>query len=128
MNCTFFRKPLPIHALSEWLAACEQRIDPASPLATRRREDRFDSYRELTFRVADNERIVSGIALNISQSGLCLKVPVRLRRSDVLHLEACHFTPCREASVRWVRPLGDACYMAGLQCLTRDQVRTSSVI
>jgi len=122
LGCTFFRKPFTISALSAWLTGCEQRVDQSRPLASRRREERFESYRELTLRVAHTEQVITGVAVNISQSGLCLKVPARIRQSDSIHIDECHFMACREASVRWVRPLGNDAYLAGLQCLAPEQV------
>ncbi len=121
LGSAFFRKPFTMHALSEWLAACEQRIDLARPLTPRRREERFESYRELTIRIAHSNQVVSGVAVNISQSGLCLKVPALLRNSDILHFSECSFSSCTRASVRWVRPIGNDSYIAGVQCLLRDQ-------
>ena len=116
MGCMFFRKPFTIFALSEWLSGCEKRVDITAPLATRRREERFESYRELTVRVASSDQLLTGVAVNISRSGLCLKVPALLRNADTIHLAEKESGICCQATVRWVRPLGGDAYLAGLQC------------
>ncbi len=121
LGCGFFKKPFTISDLSTWLGECEQRVDQTRPLASRRREERFESYREVTLRIAQGEQVITGVAVNISQSGLCLKVPARIRPSDCIHIDECHFMVCREASVKWVRPIGNDAYMAGLQCLSQDR-------
>ena len=120
MGCMFFRKPFTISELTEWLAACEQRIDLTRPLATRRREERYESCRELSVRIVHTDKVLSGIAVNISRSGLCLKVPGRIKHSDIIHLQECTFSACSEASVKWVRPLGGENYLAGVQYLSTD--------
>ncbi len=121
MGCRFFRKPFTISAVAEWLAACEQRVDLTRPLATRRKEERIESCRELNVRIVRTDRVLSGIAVNISRSGLCLKVPGRIRHSDILHLQECTFSACSEASVKWVRPLGEEHYLVGAQYLSADR-------
>lgn len=120
LGCTFFRKPFTIHAIAAWLADCEQRADLSVPLTSRRREARFESYRELTLRISQTDQVLTGIAVNISQSGLCLKIPAKLRQSDSVHIDECHFLTCTEASVRWVKPLGNDAYIAGLLCLSQE--------
>ncbi|MDH4161165.1 MAG: response regulator [Nitrospirota bacterium] len=112
----FLQKPFTIFKLSEWLSQCEQRMDLGRQLATRRQEERFDSFREVTFRVPTQDRTFTGVAVNISRSGLCLKVPMPLQREETLHIDAGHFSTCRQASVRWVQPADNGSYLAGLHC------------
>ncbi len=128
MGSMFFRKPFTIFALSEWLAECEQRVDLTKPLATRRKEDRFESYRELSVRIGQTNCVVSGIAVNISKSGFCLEVAAPLRRSDVIHFLDCPFTTYRAASVRWVRSCGSDACLVGVQCLTKERVAGRSLL
>jgi DNA-binding response OmpR family regulator len=116
LGCNFFQKPFTLYALSEWLSACENRIDLGSPLATRRKEERFESHREVTFRVTSTDQICTGIAINMSPSGLCLKIPTPLRREDTISLHAGHFHSCQQASVRWVKQIDSNSYIAGLHC------------
>jgi CheY-like chemotaxis protein len=116
LGCSFLRKPFTLDALAEWLSACEKRLSLESPLATRRREERFESQREVSFRISSADRLYTGIAVNMSPSGLCLRVPAPLRREDTISLQAGNFHPCQRASVQWVRQIGAGEYMAGLHC------------
>lgn len=118
MGCVFFPKPFSLYALSEWVYACEQQMDLSAPLATRRREDRFESYREVTCRLPRTGQSVTAVAVNVSPSGLCVKVPATLREEDMISIEAGHFDACTRASVRWVRPLDGSSSLAGLRCCT----------
>src|SRR5512137_1894701 len=37
LGCNFLQKPFTLYALTEWLGACEKRIDLSVPLSTRRK-------------------------------------------------------------------------------------------
>lgn len=116
IGCRFFQKPFTLIALSEWLTECEKRMDLERPLASRRREARYDSYREITFRTPAAQEAMTGIAVNISPSGLCIKAPLKLAREETIRIDAGHFTACQQASVRWVRKIDHASFLAGLRC------------
>jgi DNA-binding response OmpR family regulator len=117
MGCMFFSKPFTLFALSEWVSACEQRMDLSRPLATRRSEERFDSYRVVTFRIHRTDQPLTGVAVNVSPSGLCIKAPAPLlRREDTISIDAGHFAACTRASVRWVRYINGSSCLAGLSC------------
>jgi len=116
LGCNFLQKPFTLYALSEWLGACEKRFDLGSPLATRRKEERFESDREVTFSISSTDQLYTGIAVNMSPSGLCLKIPAPLRREDTIRLHAGNFHSCQQASVRWVKQIDSNAYMAGVCC------------
>jgi FixJ family two-component response regulator len=116
MGCRFFAKPFTLFALSEWVAACERTMDLSRQLATRRKEERFESYREVTVLLPRTGLSVTGVAVNISPSGLCLKVSSPLLRDDRVRIDAGHFDSCKQASVRWVRPVDGSSFLAGLSC------------
>lgn len=116
LGCLFLKKPFALATLSEWLASCEERMDLLKPLATRRREERFDSFREILFRVQDRDEPIAGIALNISRSGFCMRAPLPLKREDSVLVDAGHFSTCKRASVRWVKSESDGSFLAGLVC------------
>jgi DNA-binding response OmpR family regulator len=120
LGCSVFRKPFTLYSLSEWLAGCEHRMDLRLPLSTRRKEERYVSYREITFRLPAGASLVSGIALNMSPSGFCLKVPALLRQEQVINIQGGHFHSCQRASVRWVRQIDDGACLAGLRCTSRE--------
>jgi DNA-binding response OmpR family regulator len=113
---TFLQKPFTLNALSEWLDACEKRIDRGRPLATRRKEERFESHREVTFSISSTDLLVTGIAVNMSTSGLCLKISAPLRREDTIKLHAGYFHSCQEATIRWVKQIDNGAYIAGVRC------------
>jgi CheY-like chemotaxis protein len=116
LGCTFFQKPFNLHTLMEWLAGCEQRIDLSQRLATRRKEQRFDSDREIVFKIPDSDDVHSGIAVNTSPTGLCLKVPAPLHREQTINFHAGPFHSCSNASVRWVTKIDNGAYLAGVHC------------
>ena len=116
LGCNFLQKPFTLYALTEWLSACEKRIDLGSPLATRRKEERFESHREVKFSISSTDELYTGIAVNMSPSGLCLKAPAPLRRDDTIKLQAGNFHSCQRASVRWVKQIESNAYIAGVCC------------
>ena len=120
LGCSSFPKPFTLYALSEWLAGCEHRMDLRLPLSTRRKEDRYASYREITFRLPAADALVRGIALNMSPSGCCIKCPTQLRHGQVIDIQGGHFHSCQRASIRWVRQVGESACLAGLRCTSRE--------
>lgn len=116
LGCSFFKKPFTLSVLSEWLAGCEQRLDLNRPLSTRRREDRFENCRAITFVDAAGDDPKNGVALNVSPAGLCLKVSTPLRREQTIRVQGSHFPSTREASVRWVRQIEKDAFLVGLHC------------
>lgn len=116
IGCKFFHKPFTLIELSDWLSICEQHMDLVLPLATRRKEERFESYREISFMLTRTQETLTGIAVNVSPSGLCLKAPAALQPQDRINIHAGHFYTCRQASVQWVRHDGNGFCFAGLRC------------
>ncbi len=116
LGCSFFQKPFNLHSLIEWLTACEQRIDLSQKVATRRKEQRFESDREVLFRVPDSDDVYTGIAVNASTTGLCLKVPTPLQREQIINFHASPFHSFSNASVRWVTKIDNGSYLAGVHC------------
>jgi CheY-like chemotaxis protein len=116
LGCSFIQKPFTLYALTEWLSACEKRFDLQAPLASRRREERFDSDREVKFSISSTDQLYSGIAVNMSPSGLCLRIPAPLKREDTIRLHAGNFHTCQQATVRWVRQIDSNAYIAGVRC------------
>ena len=116
LGCAFFQKPFNLHKLMEWLAGCEQRIDLNEKVATRRKEQRFDSDREVVFKVSDSDAVHTGIAVNASSTGLCLKVPTPLHREQTINFQASPYHSCGNASVRWVTKIENGAFLAGVHC------------
>jgi len=116
LGCTFFQKPFNLHALMEWLAGCELRIDLNQKVATRRKERRYESDREVVFKVPDSNDVFTGIAVNTSPTGLCLKVPTPLHLEQIIDLHSSPFHSCSKASVRWITKIDKDAYLAGVHC------------
>jgi DNA-binding NtrC family response regulator len=117
LGFTFFEKPLTLVTLEQWLSECEQRTDLSGQLMSRRREERFDSHREVVFSVSGSQEVWTGSTVNVSRSGMCLEIPRPLRPLQVISVSKGPFSGCRQVSVRWVRQSGGGpSYLAGLQC------------
>lgn len=116
LGCGFLKKPFSLEALTDLVVSCEKRVDLNQPLATWRKEDRFDSHRKVTFRISSTDQLYTGVTVNISPSGLCLKASTPLRREDMVTLDTGHLPSCQQASVRWVRQIDGGSYLAGLHC------------
>ncbi len=117
LGCEYFQKPFPFSELADWVASCEHRIDLAQPLAVQRREERRPFSQEVACRVPRQTRLINGSTVNISASGVCLRLPVPLSEHDQVHFNTALPLPCSSASVRWVTRLDAGQYLTGLQCL-----------
>jgi CheY-like chemotaxis protein len=114
LGCAFFHKPLDFTALSAWLAECEQRIDLSQPLASRRSADRFADDRQIMYRADENGEILQGTAVDISHSGLRLKLSTPLVTGQTIHIDTDLPNDCRTGLVIWTMSSGDGTHLAGL--------------
>ncbi len=114
-GCVFFEEPIDFHKLTAWLHNREQQMDLSRPLNIKRKEKRYTIDEDLACIVLPNNKLLKGIAVNKSPSGLCLKTksPLRQEQSVTIHSERPN-TP-RAASVRWAVKMEDGLYMMGLQ-------------
>lgn len=113
----FFQKPIDYSKLSAWLDECEKRLVLFQPLGSRRKETRHAMHHEVRCLVDRTDRILDGITVNMSNSGLCLKLAAPLITSQTIHISTAHaLFACRIASVRWVSRDPDGAYLAGLVC------------
>ncbi len=116
LGCAFFQKPVDFKHLEAWIADCERRLDLSQPLGGRRREERRPASLEITY-VSDRVKIpLNGTAVNISASGLCLRLSAPLVRNETVRLHTGLPIACPTASVRWINKLEDDSYLAGLAC------------
>lgn len=113
-----FLKPFTLRSLTAWLAGCEQRYDLSRPLSSRRREERFDGTREIAFAFNSGVDLNEGVIVNMSASGLCIKVRTPLELEHQLRIENSHFPSSRPAAVRWVRKTAKDAFLAGVHCGT----------
>jgi len=111
------QRPFTLYAMSEWLDACEKRMDLMEPLATRRKEMRNESRSEVTFTINSDTQLYAGTAVNTSPSGLCIRIPSPLQREDIIKLHVDGFHSCQRATVRWVKQIDKNTYIAGISCV-----------
>jgi DNA-binding response OmpR family regulator len=117
LGYAFFQKPIDFSNFSAWLEECEKRVDLFQPLGSRRKETRHATRYEVQCLVDRTDKTVDGIAVNISDSGLCLKLALPLMISHTIHISTAHAViACRTASVQWVCRNPDGSYLAGLSC------------
>ncbi len=117
LGYAFFQKPIEFSEISAWLDECEKRVDLSQPLGTRRKERRHAIHYKVRCLVERIEETVDGITLDISDSGLCLKLKTPLMTSQTIHITTADaIIACRTASVRWVNRTPDGSYLTGLSC------------
>ena len=110
----FFQKPLSFRAIRQWLRECAERVDLSKQLPALRKERRLPIPRERARMVGHDEEPLEGIAINISESGLCLELSAPLTREKKVCVDSGPVNPYRPATVRWVRQREDGLYVAGL--------------
>ena len=118
LGATFFEKPFQFDELERWVIECEQRMDLALPLGYLRKEDRQDLSREIVYTVSSfSDEVCRGTAVNLSPSGLCVKVRSPLEREASVVIKTGLPIASLQARVRWLQDAGDGAYLAGLQCV-----------
>ena len=115
LGCMFFQKPFLLEEISAWLDQREERMDLSQTLGILRRETRSFRNETITCRPLEGERVLTGVAVNTSPSGLCLKIDTPFEQGQVLTILPELLGSSRAASVRWVKALNDGYYMTGLR-------------
>ncbi len=117
LGYAFFHKPVDFSKLSAWLDECEKRTDLSLPLGSRRKETRHSTHYAVQCLVDQTDETVDGITVDISNSGLCLKLTKPLIADQTVNIRtASALFACRIVSVRWVSMNPDGSYLAGLSC------------
>ncbi|HEY6010860.1 MAG TPA: response regulator [Nitrospirota bacterium] len=114
LGCAFFHKPVDFSEFSVWLSECEQRIDLSQPLASRRKADRISDDRQIMYRADENGEILKGTAVDISDSGLRLRLSSPLATGQIIHIDTELPNACRQGVVIWTLHAGDGTHLAGL--------------
>lgn len=117
LHCAFFEKPVDFEKISEWLYKCEQELDLSQPLGITRKETRFNCFEEEMQIVPRSNEQLKGMAINTSQSGLCLMMKAPLNREETVVINPAHINTPRSASVRWIKKIPGGFHMAGLKYL-----------
>ncbi|MEM4260894.1 MAG: response regulator [Candidatus Woesearchaeota archaeon] len=113
---TFFQKPFDFNYFFQWLENCEKRINLNIPLECRRTETRTVFNKEIIYVTAIDTKS-KGFLINISNSGLCIKVNKPLFVNQIIKFKSNIPISCRNAIVRWVNKKSDNTYLAGMLCL-----------
>ncbi|MDA8098481.1 MAG: response regulator [Nitrospiraceae bacterium] len=116
LGAAWFQKPFELDEISRWVDSCEARHDLSVRLLMHRKEVRRPCNHEVQYRVGAGPHLHRGTAINMSESGFCLKVPVPLLKDYGITLHAGLPVPADRALVRWSRQETDGTYLAGLQC------------
>lgn len=116
MGCAFFEKPVDLRALTDWLKSCESRVDQRLPLGNRRYEERIPFTHLIRFSIDPFPDEMNGIAVNISDSGFCLRLSSTVETWQTIRIGTPLPNDCAAAAVRWVQPRQDGSYLAGFQC------------
>jgi CheY-like chemotaxis protein len=117
LGYAFFQKPIEFSHFSAWLDKCEKRVDLSKPLASRRKETRHLTHYEVLCQVDRSNKLVSGLTINISDGGLCLKIAIPIIPGQTIDIDTINpIIACRTSSVQWVSRNLDGSYLAGLSC------------
>jgi CheY-like chemotaxis protein len=116
LGCAVFQKPLRLSELAPWLEACEGRMDLSRPVGIMRRESRYETEEKIMYHCGDRNQALQGTVVNISDSGLCLKVDNPLPGSRTIRIKTDLANCCRSADVRWIRKADKNVFMVGVTC------------
>jgi DNA-binding NtrC family response regulator len=112
-----FAKPFNFRLLSGWLEELEPGMDLSRPLGITRKEHRHQSNQQVTCISSTDGTTLKGIAVNMSRSGLCVRINAPVMEDQKLFVLLDHFGDNRPALVRWYRAVEEGHYLAGLSFL-----------
>lgn len=116
LGCAVYQKPLRLSELSPWLETCEGRMDLTRPVGIMRRESRYETEEKIMYHCGDGNQALRGTVVNISDSGLCLKVDKPFPDSRTIRINTDLANSCQSADVRWIREAADNVFMVGVTC------------
>ncbi len=112
-----FEEPIDFHKITAWLLAREQEMDLSRPLKINRKDLRYESSKDVACIAQPNNKVVTGIAVNMSSSGMCLRTDTPLRQEQIVTVHPDYLIPSQPASVRWAMKMDSGSYLMGLQYL-----------
>ncbi len=116
LGSAHFQKPVEFLDLGSWVDGCEERMDLSVPLPFKRREERQACREEVRYRSEGADGFATGLAVNRSRSGLCLKAAEPIARGTTVLLQTGNPPASLSARVCWTAPAGDGSYLSGLLC------------
>ncbi len=122
LGYAFFQKPVDFSDLTNWLTACEKRVDLSQPLASRRTQERQPANHEIMCSVGSGAPLQASV-VDISSSGLCMRIKSPLVVGQKLRINADLPNTCFTARVVWVVRNEEGYSIAGLVCTEADQGR-----
>lgn len=115
LRCAFLQKPFQFSELTEWLTACEERLDLSQPLNNRRESNRLGFQQDIVYTINFAPHITyPGTTLDKSTAGLGLHTVSPLRSGDTIKIVKGLENTQLTGEVRWCRKQGDESYRAGL--------------
>jgi DNA-binding NtrC family response regulator len=112
----FFQKPFNLHELFVWLDTCKERIDLSNPVRPLRRTNRHHVDTDIVYAHSTDKKVYEGTLMNVSDNGICLKINAPLMEGQSIMIKTELPNGCKNASVRWLKKMGDRSYMAGFSC------------
>jgi hypothetical protein len=111
---TIFEDPLDFSAFEAWLKDCESRMELLQRLAVMRREIRHAYSKTVQFRFQREDTGVNAQAVNVSNCGICLKIPKPIKRGQKLQFAIEKWVSVEEGIVQWAKKLEGGWYLAGV--------------
>jgi DNA-binding response OmpR family regulator len=115
LGSAYLEKPVELDDLAAWVSVCEKRINTAQPLANRRDAMRYSDDRKIRCLIGKDDLIMNADAINVSDSGLCLRLPANLEKGQIVRFVKDPILSSQYAIVRWVSTQGNGVYLAGLR-------------
>ncbi|MBI5073763.1 MAG: response regulator [Nitrospirae bacterium] len=116
LGCSYLSKPFRLSELSLWLDDCERRIDLSLPVGIRRKEKRTRLTMAIHYQVNASEQTMTGIAVDFSPSGFCLKTNHDFLREQRIRIVASLPNSCSTGHVRWSKMTDEGLYLTGFSC------------
>ena len=91
-------------------------MDLSSPVGFLRRETRYMTHEEVVYLYGQRDEMMRGTVINISDSGLCLKVHTPLSNRQTITITSELPNCCQSGYVRWVKKAENDYFMVGLYC------------
>lgn len=112
----YLEKPFRVKELTQWLDACEKRLDARAPVGIMRRERRMPAHQEITCCIEDLNKTMTGIVTDYSPSGFCMQTTFDFDGAKAVKVMSSFPCSCTTVSVRWSKRTEDGRYVVGFGC------------